>query len=195
MSNRQRLSARDYKHGGAREGRFDFMQYRQFGLGLAVGLAVALGVFIYDRRPVPEDVAAKAVPDKVEAPAGTDEAVAASEEPEEDFAFYDMLNEGEAMPPSTARGTQRNPAPLPVERPGLYVVQISSSRSRPDAEKLVERLAKLGVQATIQPPVMVEGVAWHRVQVGPLRDLAKINATRRALHGAGIDSMLTPMGD
>ena len=39
---RQRLSTRDYKHGGRRAGSFDITQYRQFGLGLGVGLAVAL---------------------------------------------------------------------------------------------------------------------------------------------------------
>jgi hypothetical protein len=47
VSNR-RLTARDYK--GAQRSAFEFLRWREFAAGLAVGLVVALAVYIGDHR-------------------------------------------------------------------------------------------------------------------------------------------------
>jgi cell division protein FtsN len=41
----------------------------------------------------------------------------------------------------------------------------------------------------------VDADVWHRVRIGPLRDLAKLNAIRGQLRTADIDAILIRLGD
>jgi cell division protein FtsN len=187
---RQRLSARDYKQGGRRSG-FDLTQYRQFGYGLGAGLLVALGVFVIDHRPQPP-VAAEAAPQP-----GADKSAAtgaAAEDPAEQYDFYDMLPKFEVVVAEQERDVRRDVPSAPVEQPGAYVLQVGSFRNQPDAERLRSKLAKQGIDATVQR-IAVDTDVWHRVRIGPLRDLPKLNATRRELRAADLDAILIRLGD
>jgi cell division protein FtsN len=189
---RQRLSARDYKQGRRRG--FDFTQYRQFGYGLGAGLLVALGVFAFDHRPLPV-VEAEAAPEAAAAKnASTDAISAATEDPAEQYDFYDMLPKFEVVVAEQERDVRRDVPSAPVEQPGAYVLQVGSFRSLPDAERLRAKLAKQGIDATVQR-IAVDADVWHRVRIGPLRDLAKLNATRRELRAADLDAILIRLGD
>jgi cell division protein FtsN len=187
---RQRLSARDFKHGGRDEGRFDLARYRQFGIGLGVGLAVALAVFLFDHRAQPAPVEAEPKPRSAQAA----EPPAAESEPAEQYDFYDMLPKFEVVVPEQERDVRRDVPAVPVEQPGAYVLQVGSYRSQPDAERLRLKLSKQGIDATVQR-VAVDADVWHRVRIGPLRDLAKLNATRRELRAADIDAIVIRLGD
>jgi cell division protein FtsN len=191
---RQRLAARDYKNaGGVRRPGFDFNQYRQFGIGLGVGLAIALFVWLYDHRVKPkpaDDLTEVAAPQKQQRKASSveDEGVDAAE----NFAFYDALPKAELNVPEVDRPAKRAFPDQPVTQPGVYVLQVASYRSRPDAERQRDKLAKLGIDATIQH-VTIDTDEYHRVRVGPISDLAKLNDTRRRLRAADIDAQVYPV--
>ncbi len=195
MSNgRQRLSARDYKNAGRGQPMFDLMRYRQFGIGLAVGLGAALLVWIYDHRVQPQvdeltEVSKPATRAEETAPS----AAADSENPAGDYTFYDMLPKFEVTVPESDHGVRRD-QPEPVTRPGVYVLQVGSYRGRPDAERLRDKLAKMGIEAIIQH-VSIDADEWHRVRIGPITDLAKLNATRRQLRTADMDALIQRVGD
>ena len=55
-------------------------------------------------------------------------------------------------------------------------------------------LAKQGIEATVQR-VQVDTDVWHRVRIGPIRDLKQLNDTRAALRKADIDVIVVRIGD
>jgi len=177
---RPRMPARDYKH-GARGDRFDPGQYRQFGAGLGVGLAVALLVWVHGQRQLkkePEEPVAQVVEAAPEVP--PDDA-----DPVVQLDFYEMAPTQEVVVASDTPRAGR-PQPLaPITRAGAYVIQASASRNRAGAERERDRLGKLGIEATIQH-VTIDDSEWHRVIIGPLRDLKKLNEVREVLRSAQI---------
>jgi cell division protein FtsN len=188
VSSRQRISARDYKHGGRRGG-LDLGRYQQFGFGLATGLAVAVGVFVFDHRGAPEQaVVAQAEPKKKAAPAPDNEAEAA----EEQFDFYDMLPKYEVVLPEE-RDVRRD-QPAAVTEAGAYIIQAGSFTSENDALRRRQVLAKMGIESAVQR-VAIDADVRHRVRIGPIKDLAKLNAIRGQLRTADIDMLLSRMPD
>jgi cell division protein FtsN len=186
---RRPLSARDYKHG--RGNAFDLMRYRQFGAGLAVGLIVALGVFIMNHRP---QAAEDAPPTPVEKKLAANSPDGTPEEPVEEFDFYDMLPNYEVTIPEQERNVQRDLPSVPVAQAGAYVLQVGSFQKEAEAERRRQRLAKLGIESNVQR-IAVDANAWHRVRIGPLRDLPRLNEIRRQLHAADIDALLIRLPD
>jgi cell division protein FtsN len=196
---RQRMSARDYKNAGRARSGFDLRQYQQFGIGFASGLALALLVWLYFERVPPEAadaLAEVAAPEELTDKAAAKESAAAetAEDPATDYAFYDMLPKFEVTVPERDLGVRHDLPTQPVTAPGAYVLQVASSRNRPDAERLVEKLAKLGIAAGIQH-VSIDDDEWHRVRIGPISDLARLNATRKTLRAADIDAIIYRVGD
>ena len=187
------MSARDYKSGGQRNSPFDIKQYQQFGAGLAVGLVVALGVFVFDHRAKPAEVE-KAPQPRTSKSAETEAASPESGDPAEKFDFYDMLPKYEVVVADNERDVRRDLPSVAVEQPGAYVVQVGSYRNLADAERLRSKLKKQGIDAAIQR-VAVDADVWHRVRIGPFRDLAKLNATRRELRAADVDAIVIRLGD
>jgi cell division protein FtsN len=43
--------------------------------------------------------------------------------------------------------------------------------------------------------VAVDADVWHRVRIGPISDLARLNATREALRRADVDAIVVRVGD
>jgi len=194
---RHRLSARDYKHAGKQPNGFDFARYQQFGIGLALGLAVALGVWIHQQRAEAVDGApltaeAEAKP-RTGASAGDSPGEEAAD-PAADYDFYDMLPKFEVVVGEQERNAHRDLPSEPVKQPGNYVLQVGSYRNLEDAQRLRARLSKLGIDANIQK-VAIDADEWHRVRIGPVKDLARLNATRSALRKADIDAIIYQVGD
>jgi cell division protein FtsN len=188
-SPRQRISARDYKNGG-KPGSFDIGKYQQFGSGLAVGLLVALGVFVFENREKAPD---EETPQSVAAePEST--AAAAEEDPAEQYDFYDMLPKFEVVVPEVERDVKRDLPAVPVKQAGAYVLQVGSFANQADAERLRLKLDKLGIDANLQR-IQIDEDVRHRVRIGPLRDLDNLNNTRRQLRAADMDALLIRIGD
>jgi cell division protein FtsN len=188
-NSRQKFPARDYKHGGRRGGKFDITQYQQFGVGLGLGLSIALFVWLHGQRALPVEPEATAAP----APAAEIAPVEESD-PAEQLDFYDMLETFEVHVPEEGRNRRADPPSAPISKPGLYVIQAGSSRNRANAELERDRLIKQGIDATIQK-VTIDENEWHRVIVGPSRDLAYINSTREALRTAQVTFRIYALGE
>lgn len=188
---RQRLSARDYKHGGRRGGGFDPAKYQQFWLGLAIGLAVALLVWLQGQRDQPV-VASEPVAEAAPAP---EEVPAAQEEnPADDLEFYGTLPAFEVVVPVADSMPRRDRPFAELTKPAAYVVQAGAYRDRAVAERMRERIVKLGIDAVIQQDI-IDGLEWNRVRIGPTRDLAYLNAAREALHQSQIEFKTYELGE
>ena len=186
---RNRLSSRDYKH-GARGGPTLFKRYQQFLSGLALGLFVALIVYLTGKHPqVP------AVDEQPQAHADKKTAAAPdTEDPPPKYDFYEMLPKFEVVVPEKERAVRADLPAAAVTSPGVYVLQAGSYRNQPEAERMRSMLAKQGIEATVQR-VQVDADVWHRVRIGPIHDLKQLNDTRASLRKADIDVIVVRIGD
>jgi cell division protein FtsN len=188
---RNRLSSRDYKHGGS-GGPSLLQRYQQFLGGLALGLFVALVVYLTGQRQQPPVVEEQPQPR-----AGKGDTAAAAPDSEDapaKYDFYEMLPKFEVVVPEKERDVRADLPAVAVSNPGVYVLQAGSYRSQPDAERMRSMLAKQGIEATVQR-VQVDANVWHRVRIGPFRDLKTLNDTRASLRKADIDVIVVRIGD
>jgi cell division septation protein DedD len=198
---RQRLTGRDYKHKRRTSFGLDLAQLSVFGIGLAAGLAVAGLIYVADHhasdsppeaaRPTPRksgigDPSAAGV--AAVGGAGGTEAAATATGSESKYDFYQMLPKFEVVVPEKERGSRVAPA-AQVDRPGIYFLQVGSYRDEAVAERIHAQLGKLGIDATVQR-VAVDTDVWHRVRIGPIKDLAQLNRLRQQLHASDLDSLV-----
>ena len=197
---RQRYTVRDYKRRSRSQWSLQPARLREFGFGLAIGLALALVVFVADRRagqspldaPEPRAAhrnAARSLPNEGKPSSGA--ATDASEAGRYDF--YQMLPKFEVVVPEHEHGTRVAPA-APVEQPGTYFLQVGSYRDAAVAERIRAQLAKLDIQSSVQR-VAVDNDVWHRVRIGPIRDLSQLNRLRQRLEAADLDSLVVKVDD
>ena len=193
--------ARDYKRSRGGRG-LELARWREFALGLAIGLAVAVVLFAYQRNAFRKAMATGAGSAGEAAPAPARRAgrgAAAEPDAAEDatasqYTFYDVLPKFEVVVPEQEREVRRDLPSTPIERPGVYVLQAGSYRKRDDALRVEKQLDVLGVQANVQR-VAVDADEWHRVRIGPLADLAEVNRLRGTLRGAGLEPLVIRVGD
>ena len=170
--------------------------------GLAIGLVVAAGVY-FRRAPSPADHPASTersapAPASAErtparrgaaargAAAGSGEAAKTGDQR---FDFYDILPQYEVVVPEVESTAGPSAKAKPVDEPGSYVLQAGSFGAAADAEKLKASLALLGIESRVQK-VAIDDDVYHRVRIGPITDLDKLNRIRRQLHDAHINAML-----
>lgn len=163
--------------------------------GLGVGLSVSAFIYLNSRgtvttpRPAAPTVEQKPAP--APAPRTKDEP-AEDEEPR--FTFYDMLPSFEVVIPEEDLDVVPA-APLEaVAQPGIYVLQAGSFSAYDDADRRRAELALLGVESGIQK-VTVDDKVYHRVRVGPVNSLDRLNELRQQLRGAKIDAMVIRVGE
>ena len=130
--------------------------------GLAIGLSVALAIYVNgrERGPRPEPVAQQPAslsepaqgkqPAAGKSPAAAAKAPVTTEMPPSRFDFYDMLPKFEVVVQEADRNPRRDQPSVTISKPGAYVLQVTSSRNQADAERLRDRLAKQGINASIQ---------------------------------------------
>ena len=192
--------SRDYKNSkrraaGSGSGSGNLTGVAGFVVGLALGLAVAVGVYLFDRRPAAR-LAHEAPPmTRDEAPAGTKPAPA-SQDAETQFEFYEMLPKFEVVIPGQDAAVPSGPGagPVAVDKPGAYILQAGSFRSHTDADRVRALIAMQGVESKIQK-VTIDRDTWHRVRVGPITNLQKLEETRSKLRGARIDALVIKVGE
>ena len=184
---------RDYKR-NRRQG-LDLSRWREFSVGLGIGLAVAALVFVYQRNTL-RAVAAEAAQPKPQRSAAVQSAAdaAAVEAPAAKYDFYDMLPKFEVVVPERDREVKRDVPATAVERAGVYVLQAGSFRELADAERVSAQLQLLGIDAKVQR-VAVDADVWHRVRIGPLNDLGEINRIRDKLRAAELSALVIRVGD
>ena len=189
----QRLTSRDYKKPARRGARLGGNRWRDVAIGLGIGLAIALTIYVRDHRPEAAPVEQRPEP-RSTVPKAQARKANEPEEPAAQYDFYDMLPKFEVVVPEKERDVRRDLPSARVERPGVYVLQAGSYRNQNDADRVRSQLGKQGITATVQR-VAVDADVWHRVRVGPLRDLDQLNRMRDALRAADIDALVIRVGD
>jgi cell division protein FtsN len=165
--------------------------------GLSIGLSVAFAIYMKDREasgqaqpvaPAPASMAS-AIDESSEA-----DAAAPAEEPERRFDFYDMLPNFEVIIPEQEPDVRQDMGPEPIEQPGIYVLQAGSFTEFGDADRRRAQLALQGIESRIQR-VTIDDKTYHRVRIGPTRDLDELNMMRARLRQADIDVLRIRLGD
>jgi cell division protein FtsN len=193
--------SRDYKRSRTSSG-FDLTRWKEFLGGLALGLGVAVASFAYQHNALEKAAAAAAVAPRPEprptaartAAKDAGAAADASAEETKSYDFYEMLPKFEVVVPEKEREVKRDIPNSPIDRPGVYVLQAGSYRKLEDAQRIRQQLSLQGIDATVQR-VAVDADVWHRVRIGPLRDLAEINKMRGKLRHAELDAIVIRVGD
>jgi cell division protein FtsN len=186
--------------------------------GLAVGLSVAVAIYVKDRRdpPVaagpavggpsgPNAASPKPTPaslqsaldDNGETNAGSavEEPPGPTEEKEaQRFTFYDILPNFEVITPDEEPATAPDTIPRAVVEPGLYVLQAGSFSTHEDADRRRAELGLHGIESHIQR-VKVNDRDYHRVYIGPTEDLDELNMLRSRLRAAQIDVLRIRLSD
>jgi hypothetical protein len=161
-------------------------------VGLAIGLAVALVVYLRDRpgAPAPRPAATAPLLER----AGEAEGDTDSGQPATHFDFYEMLPKFEVVIPETEREVHPDIAPIDVASPGAYVLQAGSFASYADADRRKAGLALQGIESTIQK-VSIDNKTFHRVRIGPVTDLERLNELRNRLREAEIEVLVIRVGE
>lgn len=165
--------------------------------GLAIGLSVALAIYVRDRQPQP---IAQSVPEpaSMENPIddnGESSASVAPEQPKENrFTFYDMLPNFEVVIPEEELDVRADTELQAVVEPGLYVLQAGSFSSFEDADRRRAELALQGIESNIQR-VTIDDKTYHRVRIGPTDDLEELNMLRSRLRAARVDVLRIRLGE
>ena len=181
---------KDYKHAKRSSG--NKSGATNFFLGLGLGLAVAFGVHLYYKQQSEKVASVKA-----ESPAGKKGAVPAKElnpRQEDQLDFYETLPKFEVVVPEKDKDVRRNTPGAQVDKPGAYVLQAGSYRNYADADRIKAMLALQGVTSKVEK-VTIDTDTWHRVRIGPIRDLKNLDETRRKLREAQIDAIVIKVGD
>jgi cell division protein FtsN len=190
----QRLTGRDYKHKRRASLGMDLAQLSVFAIGLAAGLCVAGLIYIADHHApeavpeAPHPTSHKSGGDAGAVAGAAADPTAAAAGGEGKYDFYQMLPKFEVVVPEKERGTRVAPA-AQIDRPGIYFLQVGSYRDVDVAERVHAQLGKLGIEATVQR-VAVDTDVWHRVRIGPIKDLALLNRLRQQLQASDLDSLV-----
>jgi cell division protein FtsN len=175
--------------------------------GLAVGLSVAAGVYMKDRRPnpateQPEPASLQnALDDNGEVtvgePSGPNNIAAEAAPTDKEvrrFTFYDILPNFEMVTPDEEPEPEADSTPRAIIEPGVYVLQAGSFSTHNDADRRRAELALHGIESHIQR-VKVNDRNYHRVYIGPTDDLDELNMLRSRLRAAQIDVLRIRLGD
>ncbi len=165
-------------------------------VGLLGGLSIAVVIYLLTR---PTDTAApREISAPLEKPAPRDTrdvrkktTASIPPPPKPRFDFYNLLPEMEVIvPEQEIRGTPTREGVKRVEQPGTYLLQAGSFPSHQRADRLRARLALLGLETHIQTVNIDGSKTWHRVRVGPFKNLTELNEARALLKQNGIDAVL-----
>jgi cell division protein FtsN len=118
----------------------------------------------------------------------------ASQDEETQFEFYEMLPKFEVVIPEQDGRVQEQPGAGPVEKPGAYILQAGSFRNHADADRMRALIAMQGVESKIQK-VTIDKDTWHRVRIGPITNLQKLEDTRSKLRQARVDALVIRVGE
>jgi len=170
--------------------------------GLAVGLSVAVAVYVKDRQPdsgvTPPQPEPASLQNTIDENGELPQAEAPPEEKEEKgekrFTFYDILPNFEVVTPDDEPETLADVAPQAIVEPGVYVLQAGSFSTHEDADRRRGQLALQGIESHIQR-VKVNDRNYHRVYIGPTDDLDELNMLRSRLRAAKIDVLRIRLSD
>ena len=165
-----------------------------FRLWLVVGLAVLGGGtwYYWTQRDAAPDKVSTEVPKPAKQPMPV--APEAPVEAPDRFEFYDSLPQAEVPIAEDGASPAAGISLPPVVAAGTYVIQAGAFPEFADADAVKARLALLGVVAEIQS-AEADGRRFHRVRIGPIDDLDKLNRLRARLRQNHIEFMVIPVAE
>jgi cell division protein FtsN len=166
-----------------------------FVTGLLIGLLVALIVYMKEHqtglaslqqpeliiqnknkpRPVPTEILAQDENRK--------------KVPQPQYDFYQILPNMEVNVSEWEAKDQKTTEPLP-DASGVYILQVGSFEQYEAADEAKAHLALLGIKADIQRVVINGREIRYRVRVGPYKDQAQVEETRKLLLANNFDFVL-----
>ncbi|MFC1589784.1 SPOR domain-containing protein [Pseudomonadota bacterium] len=163
----------DYKGRGHGHERKPLPGFLWLLAGLAIGLFVALLVYLDKQPDVSADFGAAVQKELEKIKHKTSDVSNENDLEEKDsgrqepkFNFYTILPELEVLiPDSETQPPEKSNRDSSIDGK-KYVLQAGSFKNKSDAEKLKASLALLGFEAHIQN-VTVNSIPWHRVRIGP----------------------------
>lgn len=164
-----------------------------FLVGLTLGLAVAVGVYLVDHGYV--SLEALLGEERTTPPTPIPKT---TEAPRPRFDFYTILPEMEVVIPEEPAAGVETPRPVapPPSAPAAasvpvsgYILQAGSFRSAGDADTLKAQLALLGYEASVQT-VTINQDTYHRVRLGPFASRERADAARAQLAGNAVSTIL-----
>lgn len=159
--------------------------------GLMIGLFVAFLVHIKDNYPglsLKDDTKTSSKTDARSVRKQATSKPAAKEKTR--FDFYTILPEMEIAVPEDDLNTGSSTPAKPLTKPGTYILQAGSFKTLEQADRMKATLALLGIEANIESVTINNKESWHRVRIGPYRDLENLNRTRSRLKQNNIEVLL-----
>jgi len=160
--------------------------------GLVLGLCLAGIIYVKGLPPAGDSATApgtveKAASETSRQPAAPPPAKATK------YDFYEMLPAFEVVIPEKELDVRRDRDQSPVREQGSYILQVGAFQAFADAERVKAKLALMGIESRVQK-VSLDNQTWHRVRIGPVSDLDKLNALRVKLQNAGVDMLIIRSG-
>lgn len=176
-------------------------------LGIAASLSVVMfikgGTSPFTNQNAPEKAVAERMLEKSDAAeAGADtSALPTTENPKSEseksanqddktrFDFYTILPDSESKVSADEEKKLKDNEQQPVVQKS-YFLQIGAFQTAEEADNMKAKLALLGFEALVQTATIADKGVWHRVRVGPLKNLDQINKTKTDLLNNGFKADL-----
>ncbi len=171
-----------------------------FLLGVAASLSVVMfikgGTSPFTNQAAPEKALSERIQEQSKADTNnTDKANSAetaSTEKADDktrFDFYTILPDSESKVSSDEEKKLKDNEVQPVVKKD-YFLQVGAFQTAEEADNMKAKLALQGFEALVQTAAIADKGVWHRVRVGPLKDLDQINKTKSDLINSGFKADL-----
>lgn len=105
------------------------------------------------------------------------------------FDFYTILPDSESKVSADEEKKLKANEPQAVVQKSFFL-QIGAFQTAEEADNMKAKLALLGFEALVQTANIGDKGVWHRVRVGPLKDLDQINKTKNDLLSNGFKADL-----
>lgn len=174
-------------------------------VGVLLGVAASLGVVMFIKggespfahqsstevtKSVSEKMKDKAKADaESNQPASTENSTPAANEDQTRFDFYTILPGSESKVSKEEEIKIKEGTPEPTVQKS-YFLQVGAFQTGEEADNMKAKLALQGFEAIVQTATIPEKGVWHRVRVGPLKDLEEINKTKSDLVSNGFKADL-----
>jgi cell division protein FtsN len=176
-------------------------------IGILLGVAASLGVVMFIKggtspftdQAAPEKAlserildSSKTNADSTASPTENTKAENLAAESTDDktrFDFYTILPDSESKVSADEEKKLKANEQQPVVQKN-YFLQIGAFQTAEEADNMKAKLALLGFEALVQTANIADKGIWHRVRVGPLKDLDQINKAKSDLLSNGFKADL-----
>ena len=100
-----------------------------------------------------------------------------------------IIKEKQAVNSKEEENKIKEDAPQPAIQKS-YFLQVGAFQTEVEADNMKAKLALQGFEAIVQTAAIPDKGVWHRVRVGPLKDLDQINKTKSELVNNGFKADL-----